>query len=87
MCIYWSEELGCQHPRHNNAECDYDGICPEYVDEEEPTKENDELLDFILEIIKNSANCKNCIHNFYGGCIEAYNCISHDFSEYDEGDN
>ena len=48
---------------------------------------NEELLDFILKVIANSHKCQHCMWCFCGGCINAYKCISNDFSEYEEEDN
>lgn len=51
----------------------------------------EELLDFLMLVIANSRKCQHCIYCFHAddggsGCAMAYDCIAHDFSEYDEGD-
>lgn len=51
----------------------------------------DELLDFILTIIRNSSKCQHCIYctNVTEGptCVMGYDCIANDFSEFDRGDD
>lgn len=51
---------------------------------------DDELIDFLIEVVTNSHKCQHCTQCFHGdekcACINAYTCIANDFSEYDEGD-
>lgn len=51
----------------------------------------DELLEFILTIIKNSSKCAHCVYrmNTKKGptCVIGYDCIANDFSEFDRGDD
>ena len=85
-CKYWDKELNqCIHPAApQNGDCDwsYDESCPYSVDE----SCQDPLIDFLVMVVTNSHKCQHCIHCFCGGCINAYECIGHDFSEYTEGD-
>ena len=50
----------------------------------------DELLEFILTIIRNSHKCQHCIHCAQvtegPACVMGYECIANDFSEFDRGD-
>lgn len=45
-----------------------------------------DLLNFLIKVIGNSRKCQHCKWCFYGGCINAYHCISTDFSDYEEGE-
>ena len=51
----------------------------------------EELMNFILTIIRNSSKCQHCIYctQVTEGptCVMAYDCITNDFSEFDRGDD
>lgn len=50
----------------------------------------DELNSFLEEVIKHSHKCAHCVFcHWYEDrpfCFIAYNCIQHDFRNYNEGD-
>ena len=88
MCK-WSDSIHncCIHPDSpQDGDCDWaDERCP--YDEEDNQDSDDKLIDFLILTIRNSHKCQHCINCFNGcACINAYDCISHDFAEYDEGD-
>ena len=86
MCNWWdSIHNCCIHPDSpQGGDCDWvDEQCP-YNEE---TNQNDELIDFLILTVSNSHKCQHCTCCYNNcACINAYDCISHDFSKYDEGD-
>lgn len=50
----------------------------------EVTKAKNDLL---KEIMKNSHYCEHCLFNHDGFCFLAYNCITNDYFNFNDGDD